>query len=75
MKNPIESKVLTDDVILRMAKELGIEVREKKEVIKVSSKDLENMERSGNFVKFSHKVWKLQKDGDNFYLERLEDEE
>jgi len=76
MRNPIESNILNGDIILKLADHFGIEVRSKSERIKVKKSDLNRMEKVGNKIyKFGHKVWELKKEGDEFFLCRLKDEE
>lgn len=78
MRNSNDSKIFGDDLIQKMAEQLGIEVKqiESKDRIKISSRDIgTKVETLGaGMARFAHRVWNLKKEGDNYYLERLEGE-
>lgn len=73
---------LSDEVLIKMAKELGIDVPTV-EVhdgrIKVSNEQIKQLRTAGNmlgggFVKSGSRVWQLKKEGEDLYLERMENE-
>ena len=85
MKNDGTSVCFTDDMVRRMAKALGIEIPEtptKDTRVKIGVKELKALEKEGKIqllgsgmAKFAHRIWELTKEGDNYFLERKEDEE
>lgn len=83
MRSPFDSILFNDDErILRLAKEMGVKVikpiEPKTDRIEVDSKKIGSSEfrkLGGGFIKHAHKVWKLTKESDKYFLERMEDEE
>lgn len=78
MKNPNESQVLDDALIEKMASQLGIKIekKENKDRIKIASSDIGSATQSlgGGFVKYGHRIWELKKEGEDYFLERFEEE-
>lgn len=81
MRNPLDSNLFDDSTILKIAEKVGIKVmkpvEERTDRIKISSSQIGNDVQSlgGGFVKHAHKVWELKKEGEEYFLERLEDED
>ena len=81
MRNPMDSDLFDDSTILKLAETVGIKivkpVEERTDRIKISSsqigKDVQPL--GGGFVKHAHNVWKLSKEGEEYFLERLQDED
>ena len=79
-RNSFESDLFSDDVILKLAKNTGIKIVkpiDDNRRIKVSSDQfgVSIKKLGGGFVKYSHRIWQLKKEGEDYFLERMEDEE
>jgi len=78
MRNPSESQVIGDDLIEKMAERLGIKIEQapEKNRIKIAGKEIGASVQplGGGMCKFAHRVWNLKKEGEQYYLERLEGE-
>jgi hypothetical protein len=78
MRNPSESQVIGDDLIEKMAERLGIKIEreEKKDRIKIASSEIGASVQTlgGGMCKFSHRIWQLKKEGEQYFLERAEGE-
>lgn len=79
-----ESNIFSDEAIFKIARELGIDIEPTTSPtrLKVEMRVIDALEKEGRIkrlgagmIRFAHRIWKLSKDGDDFYLERLEDEE
>ena len=81
MRNPLDSDLFNDDIILKVAEKMGIKVVKPAEEcssrVKISSSQLgtDVQMLGGGFVKHAHKVWELKKEGEDYFLERLEEED
>lgn len=74
----------SDEQIRKMANDIGLEIQEPVDNsprIKVGMRQIDEMEKKGQlqklgtgFVRFAHRVWELKKEGDDYYLERKEEE-
>lgn len=76
--NPSNSHVFSDEQLLAMAKELGIEIPKTPvpdNRVKISVEQFRSMEKLGTgFVKRGHNVWKVEKEGEEYFLKRMEEE-
>lgn len=82
MRNSFESNLFDDATVLKIAEQLGVPIRVKnnekegKRKVKISSNELRRAKKlKGGFVKYAHRVWSLTKEGEQYFLNRLEDEE
>lgn len=66
---------LKGKVVDEVKKEIQSKKEEREEIIKISKKEIPNLVKVGTgFVKYAHKLWKLKKGEDGFYLERTSPE-
>lgn len=85
MRNSSDTGFLTDEMVIKIAKELGINLPDKPTKdnrIKTSLKKIGELEKGGSltkmgtgFVRIAHDVWKMEKEGDDIFLLRVKPEE
>lgn len=86
MQAQIESGLFSDDFLRRFAEKHGIELEENcskgQQRILITAEQIIDgvrdgvMEKlGGGFCRVGHRIWQLEKEGDNLYLVRKEDEQ
>lgn len=76
--NPSNSHVFSDEQLIAMAKELGIDIPKEPmpdNRIKISVEQFRALPKLGaGFVKKGHAIWQVEKEGDEYFLKRMQEE-
>jgi len=72
MENSSDLSFFSDEDLIRIAKEMGVDIYGDCNRLELARKVSDD--NVGRIVKFAHRIWRVKKEGEKYYLERLEDE-